>query len=168
MLDRFLKPVPKIALRRKFTGPPIELPTLDTAACQIDHSVAPVAAFRGGRKQALRRLDEFLRNGLHRYPGQKNEPCAQATSNLSPYLHAGYISSLEVALQVHEEHRERKVVVDEFLEELIVRRELAFKMPPRRSCCCSAESTATTVCIGARKLSSGRPRRKKRSRPCCG
>jgi deoxyribodipyrimidine photo-lyase len=45
---------------------------------------------------------------------------------LSPYLHFGQISSLEVALAVDEHAREHKLMTGEFLEELIVRRELAF------------------------------------------
>ncbi len=49
-----------------------------------------------------------------------------ATSGLSPYLHFGHISSLQVALAVQEYAREHKLMADEFLEELIVRRELAF------------------------------------------
>jgi deoxyribodipyrimidine photolyase len=35
---------------------------------------------------------------VRRYAREKNEPTAHATSELSPYLHFGYISSLEVAL----------------------------------------------------------------------
>ena len=45
---------------------------------------------------------------------------------MSPYLHFGNISSLEVALRVREHASEHKLVADEYLEELIVRRELAF------------------------------------------
>jgi len=63
---------------------------------------------------------------LRLYAGKKNEPSAHATSDLSPYLHFGYISSLEVALAVREHARRHKLIADEFLEELIVRRELSF------------------------------------------
>jgi deoxyribodipyrimidine photo-lyase len=45
---------------------------------------------------------------------------------LSPYLHFGQISALEVALAAREYASEHKLIADEFLEELIVRRELAF------------------------------------------
>ena len=55
-----------------------------------------------------------------------NEPSAHATSGLSPYLHFGQISSLEVALAARAYADEHKLIADEFLEELIVRRELAF------------------------------------------
>ena len=82
--------------------------------------------FRGGRKEAERYLDRFLSDRLRRYAAEKNEPSAHATSDLSPYLHAGYISALEVALAVREHAREHKIMADEFLEELLVRRELTF------------------------------------------
>ncbi len=126
LLDRFLQPVEKIRLRRKWTAEFPALPALSPASCEIDHSVPPSTFFRGGRKQAELRLDHFLKHGLRRYARDKNQPTAHATSNLSPYLHTGYISSLEIALQAREHAREHKLIADEFLEELIVRRELAF------------------------------------------
>jgi deoxyribodipyrimidine photo-lyase len=126
LLERFLQPVEKVRLRGKWTAELPELPALDAASCQIDHSVPPSTLFRGGRKRAERCLDEFLERRLRRYAGEKNEPAAHATSGLSPYLHAGYISSLEIALRVREHAREHKLIAGEFLEELIVRRELAF------------------------------------------
>jgi deoxyribodipyrimidine photo-lyase len=130
LLERFLQPVEKVRLRRKWTAEFPALPALDAsikpAAFEIDHSVPPSTLFRGGRKQAEFRLNHFLKNGLRRYARDKNQPTAHATSNLSPYLHSGYISSLEIALQVREHAREHKLIADEFLEELIVRRELAF------------------------------------------
>ena len=126
LLDRFLKPVEKVRLRHKWTAALPYLPVLDAAACHIDHSVPRSTTIRGGRKQAERCLDEFLEHRLRRYAGEKNQPAAHATSGLSPYLHAGYISSLEVALRVREHARLHKLIADEFLEELIVRRELAF------------------------------------------
>jgi deoxyribodipyrimidine photo-lyase len=96
------------------------------ASCEIDHGIRPSTAFRGGRKAAEETLLRFLDHRLRRYARDKNEPSAHATSDLSPYLHYGHISSLEVALAVREHAREHKLIADEFLEELIVRRELAF------------------------------------------
>jgi deoxyribodipyrimidine photo-lyase len=45
---------------------------------------------------------------------------------MSPYLHFGHISSLEIALAVEAYARKHKLIAEEYLEELIVRRELAF------------------------------------------
>jgi deoxyribodipyrimidine photo-lyase len=134
LVSRYLTPVPPIKMRRKFD---LSLPPLHTevtrsnipelvASCEIDHSVRPAPALQGGSAEARRRLKHFLRKNLSRYASFHNEPSAHATSSLSPYLHFGHLSSLEVALAVQEYAREHKLMADEFLEELIVRRELAF------------------------------------------
>jgi deoxyribodipyrimidine photo-lyase len=102
-----------------------EIPEL-VAASEIDHSVKPSTAFRGGRPEALERLERFLRRGLRRYGKLRNEPSAHATSRLSPYLHFGHISSLEVALAASSYAQAHGFSAEPFLEELIVRRELAF------------------------------------------
>ncbi len=73
----------------------------------------------GGRVAAMKRLREFLAHDLARYAQDSREPTQRATSRLSPYLHFGHISSLEVALAVREHS-------PEFQEQLIIRRELAF------------------------------------------
>jgi len=96
------------------------------SGCEIDHTVPAVAQAPGGRREALRRLGRFLRYGLRRYAKSKNEPSAHATSGLSPYLRAGYISALEIAMAVKQYAWRHRLIADEFLEELIVRRELAF------------------------------------------
>ncbi len=83
-------------------------------------------SYRGGRLAAEAALRHFLEDNLRRYAREKNEPSAHATSDLSPYLHFGMISSLEVALAVKAHAAAHSLIADEFLEELIVRRELAF------------------------------------------
>ena len=98
------------------------------ADCEIDHSIPPSTEYRGGRDEAERRLRYFLENNLRRYAKLSREPSAHATSELSPYLHFGHISSLEVALAVRDYAAEHKLIADEFLEHLIVRRELAFQL----------------------------------------
>jgi len=128
LLPQFLKSLAPVKLKRRFSVREADLPGGPAAAqsCEIDHDVPPSTAFRGGRLEAERCLDRFLEKRLRRYSADKNEPAAHVTSDLSPYLHFGFISSLEVALAVREYAKEHKVVADEFLEELIVRRELAF------------------------------------------
>jgi len=88
----------------------------------IDHSVRPVAGFRGGTDEAKRRLEEFLNSKLDNYAEMRNDPTENALSDLSPYLHFGQISPLYVALRVS---RVGSPGVMPFLEELVVRRELA-------------------------------------------
>jgi deoxyribodipyrimidine photo-lyase len=102
-----------------------DIPRL-VASCAIDHTVPPSRTFRGGALAAEARLEHFLEYNLNRYARHRNEPSEHATSRLSPYLHFGQISALEVALAVREYAARHKLIADEFLEELIVRRELGF------------------------------------------
>jgi deoxyribodipyrimidine photo-lyase len=61
----------------------------------IDHSVGPTG-WRGGHAAARGRLDEFLGDGLARYGEERNDPDADASSRLSPWLHYGHLSVHEV------------------------------------------------------------------------
>jgi deoxyribodipyrimidine photo-lyase len=65
------------------------------ARLPIDHAVRPTSS-RGGSAEARRRLDRFLADRLDRYPDERNQPGAEATSGLSPYLHWGHLSAHEV------------------------------------------------------------------------
>jgi deoxyribodipyrimidine photo-lyase len=123
LLPEHLKPVERVNLRVPYTLPlPKNLHTEVTdeniaplvAVCEIDHSVKPVAEYRGGRVAAEKQLRKFLDGRL------------EGQSHLSPWLHFGHISSLEVALAVKLYAAEHDVSADRFLEQLIVRRELAF------------------------------------------
>ena len=69
-------------------------------------------------------LDDFIKNKLKNYCEFKNNPNKNVTSNLSKYLNLGFISSQRVALEVVKSNvsKENK---EAFLEELIVRKELA-------------------------------------------
>jgi len=90
----------------------------------IDHSVAPVAAFRGGTREARRRLRAFLAGPLGDYAETRSDPARESVSFLSGYLHFGQISPVEIALAVTRAKAERSNR-SAYLEELIVRRELA-------------------------------------------
>lgn len=134
LLPRYLKPTDEMRVKHRFreTIPDFhtevtvgKIPEL-VASCEIDHSIRPSLAFEGGRIAAEKLLERFLTGNLSRYARSRNEPSEHATSNLSPYLHFGQISALEVALAVQEYARRHKLIADEYLEELIVRRELAF------------------------------------------
>lgn len=112
--------------RWKSTGNEIAGAPWDVGSCEIDHSVRPSIAYRGGQAEAERHLDDFLDRKLARYGRDRNEPSAHATSHMSPYLHFGMISALDIALRVTERAERDGLIVDSYLEELIVRRELAF------------------------------------------
>ncbi len=88
----------------------------------VDTTVGPVSTFQGGASQAERWLQVFLEEKLNRYADLRNDPSMQVSSRLSPYLHFGQMSPLEIALRARERGGPG---ADAFLEELIVRRELS-------------------------------------------
>jgi deoxyribodipyrimidine photo-lyase len=92
----------------------------------VDRSVQPVSQFKGGSSQALRRLDRFIKGSLKYYHSLRNDPGQEHQSNLSPYLHFGQISPLTIALKIKMARGLPAEAKETFLEELIVRRELAF------------------------------------------
>jgi deoxyribodipyrimidine photo-lyase len=105
----------------------LELSDLETILDRLglDDSVPPVRRFTGGTSAARERLQGFLEHGLEGYARGRSEPAAMQCSLLSPYLHFGQISPVEIALRVQ---GARAGVADDraaYLEELIVRRELA-------------------------------------------
>jgi deoxyribodipyrimidine photo-lyase len=92
---------------------------------RIDRSVPPVKRFRGGSVEGRRRLEAFVRGGIKGYADGRNEPGDWHTSLLSPYLHFGQISPLEVALAARGARHAGSDDRAAFLEELVVRRELS-------------------------------------------
>ena len=95
--------------------------------CDIDHSVKSHKRFIGGRPAGLAALKKFLTTGKG-YSDRRNNSGegSQGTSGLSPYLHFGFISSLEVALAVKDSETLTMDDKNAYLEELIVRRELSY------------------------------------------
>ena len=91
----------------------------------LDRSVGPVKRFRGGRAEGLKRLDAFLDAPLSGYGAGGNTPEAAAASHMSPYLHFGQISPVEIALAVRAAKTGGAEDRQAYLEEVIVRRELA-------------------------------------------
>ena len=134
LLPEYLTPCPdpEVSCRWGHAAPLFHTPVIDAAipslvaSCEIDHSIPPSISYTGGRLAAERALRFFLDNNLRRYARERNEPAAHATSGLSPYLHFGQISSLEIALAAKHHAEQHNLIADEFLEELIVRRELSF------------------------------------------
>jgi deoxyribodipyrimidine photo-lyase len=90
----------------------------------IDMSVGPVTAMRGGTSEGRRRLRAFVRAHLDGYDRDRNHPELPGTSQLSPYLHFGHIGPREVGMAVRDSGGEPDAIAA-FLEQLIVRRELA-------------------------------------------
>ncbi len=92
---------------------------------RLNRDADPVDTFRGGTSQAHARLEHFLEHGLPRYAAERNDATADAVSHMSPYLHLGQISPLEIALRVRSTDGVAEENKAAYLEELVVRRELS-------------------------------------------
>lgn len=130
-LDRFLRAVLTTELQTDSSGISsggIDLSDIDgvLAKMKLDTEVSPVTEFfRGGKTEAKRRFDAFLKDRLNRYADNSNQPQTDDVSGMSPYLHFGQISPLYLAMTVKRKKSVDREAVDTFIEELIVRRELA-------------------------------------------
>jgi deoxyribodipyrimidine photo-lyase len=127
-IERFLRPVGNPAVRIGWRAPAgfrsltASLRLLDEM--RLDRSVGAASSFHGGSGEAMRRLRRFIRERLGAYAHTRNHPEFDGTSGLSAYLHFGHLGPHTVALAVRDADAPC-AVRDAFLEQLIVRRELA-------------------------------------------
>ncbi|MFO7861091.1 MAG: deoxyribodipyrimidine photo-lyase [Desulfosalsimonas sp.] len=80
--------------------------------------------FTGGQGRARDRLSVFIAEKLADYPDRARDPAAGCQSDLSPYLHFGQISPVDIVLQVRDADVAESARAA-FIEQLVVRRELA-------------------------------------------
>lgn len=151
-LGRYLTPLKESRIRKdslglRFDGFDIDDVEQALERLDIDRSVGPVEGFRGGFSEAKQHLKRFIKERLEGYHVRRNDPTEEGTSNLSAYLHFGQISPVFVALEVYKAGQGLALFtkkdapevevgtekpyfcehegVEAFLEEMIVRRELA-------------------------------------------
>jgi deoxyribodipyrimidine photo-lyase len=98
---------------------------------EIADDPGPVPPFAGGLRAARTELGRFIKRDLAVYDTDRNDPAEDHGSNMSPYLHFGQISPVEVALRVRGAPDIPPTARDAFLEELIVRRELSMNFVDR-------------------------------------
>mgnify|MGYP000869423724 FL=1 len=96
------------SLRKVFSGKEIE----------------PVTWIKAGEKAAQKALHGFIAHELNGYDEGRNDPNAQAQSDLSPYFHYGMLSPQRAAYEVMKAAASSKDK-EAYLEELIIRRELS-------------------------------------------
>ncbi|HET9480701.1 MAG TPA: hypothetical protein VFP98_03005 [Candidatus Polarisedimenticolia bacterium] len=94
----------------------------------------PVRSYRRGTADAPALRRRFIRSRLTRYDSDRNNPDRGGTSELSAYLQFGQIGPHTAALAVREADAPAGAR-DAFLEELIVRRELAVNFVARNPRC---------------------------------
>jgi deoxyribodipyrimidine photo-lyase len=129
-LPRFLSPLSMRDLKRP--DPDLDLEGLNLSdparlSKEIRTAKAPDSLLipPGGTSEALARLRSFVREKLDRYHLLSKHPELDYTSGLSPYLHFGQVSPLQVALEVK---KAGGPGAEAFLEQLIVRRELGVNL----------------------------------------
>jgi deoxyribodipyrimidine photo-lyase len=128
--DDYLQPLRRTPVRVRAEG--LTLPAsldLDNVpalvrSLDVDPRIAPVERFRGGYREASQHLRDFVDGALRSYDEGRREPAQERVSFLSAYLHFGQISPVEVALAVGQADADAPSRAA-YLEELIVRRELA-------------------------------------------
>jgi deoxyribodipyrimidine photo-lyase len=107
----------------------------------IDHAIAPVS-YRGGSVAAAATLKDFLAHKLARYADDRKDLDRDPSSQLSPYLHFGHISTHEVVSKIwtgepaqlakskvtgkREGWWKLRAASEAFLDELVTWRELGY------------------------------------------
>lgn len=93
------------------------------AACQIDHSIPPIADTVGGSVAGYQRWEKFLSAGIDQYHRLRNDAALpDAVSRMSAYLHYGCVSPFRIALESLKHGGEG---AEKFLDEFLVWRELS-------------------------------------------
>jgi deoxyribodipyrimidine photo-lyase len=124
LLDDYLTEFPKIS---KHPVPPAEIKLGNLP--EITHSLGShldgeTGQFRPGHVQATQQMQSFIANGLNTYEQDRNNPNLNGQSELSCYLHFGQLGPQRLAHEVSHADCD-KTSKESFLEELVVRRELA-------------------------------------------
>lgn len=125
LLDSFLNDFEQF----EYTGPKVQtghsldLSNVESVLHGLNVEYVPLCRTVGGHNEAIKRLEEFIEKKFHRYARFRNDPSQDVESKLSPYLHFGHMSPQEI-LQRLRITRDRENY-EAFLEQLVVRRELA-------------------------------------------
>jgi len=90
----------------------------------VDRTIGELDWIKPGERSAKKMLDDFLTKRLKDYATVRNDPNQNGQSGLSPYLHFGQLSAQRTALEIIKVKVEKKEK-EAFIDELIVRRELA-------------------------------------------
>jgi deoxyribodipyrimidine photo-lyase len=129
-LDTFLTPLEETPLERDSLELVQDGLTLEATEdlldrMRINRSAERVDGFHGGSARARALLDDFVARKFSNYADGRNDPSQDYLSHMSPYLHFGQISPLQIALRVRDAEGVGQENKDAYLEELVVRRELS-------------------------------------------
>ncbi len=126
LLDEFLDPFPRL---KKHPYPFIgSRRSVDWSAAaeglEVDSFPGKVDWIKPGEVEAKKALRKFIKTGLASYGESRNDPNLNGQSNLSPYFHFGHLSAQRAAMEVLASKAPDQARRD-FIEELVIRRELA-------------------------------------------
>ena len=126
LLDEFMHPIPKI-IPHPFLDKKNEYeqfkPNVILKNLRIDNSVQEISWLKPGEQNGIKVLQSFIRDRFDISGELRNNPTKNNLSNLSPYIHFGQISAQYIANEIN--NLEDSDGKNNFLEQLIVRRELA-------------------------------------------
>jgi deoxyribodipyrimidine photo-lyase len=128
--DRFLTEFESVQLEKPIQTPVegLDLKDIDEVIQRLELGTEPSTVeshFTGGTREAKRRFSRFLEQKLLKYSDHRNQPQTDDVSGMSPYLHFGQVSPVYLAVEARRLLAVAPRDVETFLEELIVRRELA-------------------------------------------
>ncbi|MDO9042433.1 MAG: deoxyribodipyrimidine photo-lyase [Desulfocapsaceae bacterium] len=126
LLPRFLTDFPELVKHPYATAIDSEN-ALDIIALlsQIkDRSVEEIKWLKPGEQAAMQVFADFETHRLQSYPADRNNPCLNGQSNLSPYFHFGQLAPQRVAWDIWQSDTDQESK-ESYLEELIIRRELS-------------------------------------------
>jgi deoxyribodipyrimidine photo-lyase len=125
LLPEFLEPYPRLK-KHPFPWKRKPVPVDWEAVVRTIRAdpVPPVGWTKPGDTHAAEGLRLFIDKKLASYAEGRNNPTRDCVSHLSPYLHFGQLSAQRVALEVSRAPLPA-TIKEAFLEQLIVRRELA-------------------------------------------
>ncbi|RVD92973.1 deoxyribodipyrimidine photo-lyase-like [Tubulinosema ratisbonensis] len=92
---------------------------------RMKNSLLPTDYHKGGYKNGMEELENFFKNRFSIYDSSRNNPEANALSNLSPWLHSGQISALKVVQLAVKKFGMKNQNLQTFLNEVFVWKETA-------------------------------------------
>ncbi|XP_015793374.1 deoxyribodipyrimidine photo-lyase [Tetranychus urticae] len=92
---------------------------------KCDRSVPDVNWIKPGYRAGIKMLSDFVEKKIRWYNDKRNDPSQDVQSNLSPYFHFGQIAPQRAVLVVQKYKKQYKESVEAWVEEAVIRRELA-------------------------------------------
>jgi deoxyribodipyrimidine photo-lyase len=125
-LSDFLDEFPELGIQKQTT--PFSLQQINWSeinrTLKVNRKVQAIDWLHSGEDSANDMLKLFIAEKLFYYHEKRNDPNEDGSSNLSPYLHFGQISAQAIAQEILKSETDPELA-ESFLEELIIRKELA-------------------------------------------